>query len=91
MILISLINMYSLIIEGILNLFDLSNIFPPALENAFNYIFDLMNNALVIVDFFIPLSMIKIALAIVLPIVLFYEIYQLTMWILRKIPILNIH
>lgn len=91
MIIMALVNLYSSIIEGVLNLINLSSIFPQELENAFNYIFTLMNNCLVVVDFFLPLNMIKIALGIVLPIILFHEVYTLTMWVLKKIPILNIH
>lgn len=82
------------VIGGILNfLFNLLPDLPqlPSLiittiNNVVNLIFDNVS----VIGFFIPLNVVKVLIPLVIIVVNFRYIYGIIMWIIKKIPLLNL-
>ncbi len=89
-----------MILEAILNLFKTLlytcffwiNIpaFPSELAANINTFLDLIFNNLTLLGFFIRPVTLQISIPILIILLNFDNLYKLTMWILRKIPMLNI-
>lgn len=89
-----------MIIQAILNLFKVLlfsvfswiNIpaFPVELTSNIEMFLDLIFENLTLLGFFIRPTTLKIAIPILIILLNFDYIYKLTMWILRKIPMLGI-
>lgn len=89
-----------MILEAILNLFKILlfscfswiNIpsFPTELTENINSFLDLIFNNLTLLGFFVRPITLQIAIPILIILLNFDELYKLTMWILRKIPMLGI-
>ena len=90
-----------MIIEGLLNLlFGLINFcfswlnlpaFPPELAESIDNFLDLIFNNLSLLGFFIRPTTLQIIIPALIIVINFDRIYKFVMWILRKIPILNIN
>lgn len=88
-----------MIIEAILNLFkgllficfSWINIpsFPSELTTNINNFLDLIFNNLTLLGFFIRPTTLQVAIPILIILLNFENLYKLTMWILRKIPMLR--
>ena len=88
-----------MIIESILNIvktllqfvFGWINIppFPVELTNGINSFLSLIFNNLNLLGFFIRPVTLTVSIPILIILLNFDEVYKLTMWILRKIPFLN--
>ena len=64
--------------------------FPEEFKSSINSFFDLIFNNLQFLGFFIRPTTLKIAIPLILFLVNFKYIYKLSMWIIRKIPGVNI-
>lgn len=94
---------FSTLIDNILNfvfellffivqlLFGWINIpsFPDSLKSSVNNFLDLIFNNLTFLGFFIRPTTLKIIIPLLLIMLNFKNIYKLTMWIIKKIPFLN--
>lgn len=89
-----------MILEAILNLFkgllficfswiNIPN-FPTELTNNIDAFLDLIFNNLTLLGFFVRPITLQIAIPILIVLLNFDNLYKLTMWILRKIPMLGI-
>lgn len=89
-----------MIIEGLLTivknlLFMLFSVFnlpslPETLLTSLNSFLDLIFNNLSLIGFFIRPTTFKILVPVAIILINFKHIYKVFMWILRKIPFLNI-
>lgn len=89
-----------MILEAILNLlknllfivFGWINLpaFPEDLTNSINSFLDLIFNNLNLLGFFIRPSTLTLSIPILIALLNFEKLYKLTIWILRKIPMLGI-
>lgn len=89
-----------MILEAILNLFKTLLFacfswisipgFPSELMESINKFLDLIFNNLTLLGFFIRPVTLQISIPILIVLLNFDNLYKLTMWILRKIPMLNI-
>lgn len=89
-----------MIIEGLLNLiktllfavFSWINLpdFPETLTSSIDSFLSLIFDNLTLLGFFIRPSTITVAIPLLIVLLNFDDIYKLTMWILKKIPFLNI-
>lgn len=72
-------------------LFDWINIpaFPDTLKSSINGFFDLIFGNLSLLGFFVRPTTLKIVIPLILFLVNFKYIYKLVMWIIRKIPFIN--
>lgn len=90
-----------MIIELILNLlktllfavFSWINIpqLPADITSSLNGFIDLIFDNLTFLGFFIRPTTITLVIPILIILINFDKVYKLTMWILKKIPMLNIH
>lgn len=65
--------------------------FPEELTNSLNSFIDLIFDNLNLLGFFIRPATITIVIPVLIILINFDKVYKLTMWILKKIPMLNIH
>lgn len=63
---------------------------PSELSSLVSDFFDLLFSNAGLVGFFLPLNVVKIALPIAIVIINFEHIYSLIMWVIKKIPMLNL-
>ena len=90
MILENLLNILLSSIEVILSILpDMPSLPDELLSSAYSFI-DLIFDNVGLLGLFIPISTIKVAVPLVLVIVNFDKIYKLTLWVLNKIPKLDI-
>lgn len=90
-----------MIIEAILNLlktvlffvFGWINLpqFPETLRTGIDTVLDLIFGAVNLLGFFVRIETIQICIPILIILINFDKVYKLTMFILRKIPFLNIN
>lgn len=88
-----------MILEAILNIFKALLFvcfswisipdFPAELTNTINSFLDLIFNNLTLLGFFIRPITLQISIPILIILLNFDNLYKLTMWILRKIPMLR--
>lgn len=78
-------------ISSILKLLPDTMVFPESLVNSFDHVIDIIFSNLSFLGMFVRLDTIKILVPLVVFVVNFEFIYRLVMWLLSKIPILNIH
>ena len=89
-----------MIIQGLLNLiktllfavFSWINLpaFPEALTNSINSFLSLIFDNLTLLGFFIRPQTLMVSIPVLIILLNFDDVYKLTMWILKKIPFLNI-
>lgn len=65
--------------------------FPDDILNGLYNFLDLIFNNLTLLGFFIRPITLQIVIPILIILLNFDKIYKFTMWILKKIPMLNIH
>lgn len=63
--------------------------FPDTLKNSINSFLDLIFNNLTFLGFFVRPATLKIIIPLAIFMFNFKYIYKLTMWIIKKIPFLN--
>lgn len=64
---------------------------PETITNGLNSFLDIIFNNITLLGFFIRPVTISIVIPVLIILLNFDEIYKFTMWILKKIPMLNIH
>lgn len=90
MILENFLNILLSSIEVILSILpDMPSLPDQLLSSAYSFI-DLIFDNVGLLGLFIPISTIKVVVPLVLVIVNFDKIYKLTLWVLNKIPKLDI-
>lgn len=90
MILANLFNILLSSIEVVLSLLpDIPSLPEELLSSAYSFI-DLIFDNVGLLGLFIPISTIKVVVPLVLVIVNFDKIYKLILWVLNKIPKLDI-
>ena len=90
MIILGLLQALSGILISILSLLpDLPQL-PESILNGLNNFLDLIFNNSGLLGLFIPIPTIKVVVPLVLLIINFDKIYKFTLWVLNKIPIIDI-
>lgn len=84
-----LLNLIKNILLAIVSFFNLPSI-PDELINSLNSFFDLIFDNLSLIGFFVRPTTFRLFVPIALVLINFKHIYNIFMWILRKIPFLNI-
>lgn len=64
--------------------------FPEELKNGINSFFDLIFDNLSMLGFFIRPTTLKIVIPLLIIVINFKYIYKISMWLIKKIPFLNI-
>lgn len=89
MILETILNLLKNLLFFVFNWINLPSM-PETFVNSVNSFLDLIFNNLTILGFFVRIETIKIAIPILIILINFDKIYKLTIWILRKIPFINL-
>lgn len=64
---------------------------PTSITTPINTFFDFIFNNAGIIGVFVDINLIKVIVPLTILVINFNNIYKLFMWIIRKIPMLNIH
>lgn len=64
--------------------------FPAALSTNIDLFLDLVFDNAGLIGFFVPLTVVKILIPLVIIVINFEWIYNTLLWIVKKIPLLNI-
>lgn len=75
--------------DTIFSVIDLPAV-PPGLVNAVNTMFGYMRQGMGIINFFCPLEAISPAIDLFIAVWAIIHVYDIVMWVLRKIPMLGI-
>lgn len=89
MILEALLNLISGLLKLIFGWINLPDL-PPAITSVIDELFSLLTGSVGLMGVFIDISMVKILLPVLLIVINFDEVWKFTMFIVRKIPFLNI-
>lgn len=84
------LNLVKTILNGILDLLDVLPEFPETLTSSLDQFFDLIFSNLGLLSFFVRIETIKIMVPILIVVMNFEHLYRFIMWIVRKIPMVNI-
>lgn len=85
-----ILNLLKTLLFGVFSWINLPQ-FPEGLTNSLNSFISLVFDNLNLLGFFVRPTTILIAVPILIILINFDKVYKLTMWILKKIPMLNIH
>lgn len=85
-----ILNLLKTLLFGVFSWINLPQ-FSEGLTNSLNSFIDLVFDNLNLLGFFVRPTTILIAVPILIILINFDKVYKLTMWILKKIPMLNIH
>lgn len=85
-----LLNVALLIISAVFALLDVLPNLPANAISLINDMFDMMKSGIGIFGIFVDVGMVKILFPIVIAIMNFDKIYWLVIWILQKIPFIDI-
>lgn len=85
-----ILNLLKTLLFSVFSWINLSQ-FPEGLTNSLNSFIDLIFDNLNLLGFFIRPATITIVIPVLIILINFDKVYKLTMWILKKIPMLNIH
>ncbi len=80
-----------LLIQAIFALLDVLPNLPDSAVSVINSMFGMMQSGIGIFGLFVDIRMVKILFPIVIAIMNFDKIYWLVMWILKKIPFIDIN
>lgn len=81
---------FMVVIQGVFSWINLPD-FPPEVAEGISTFFDFIFDNCSLLSFFIRPTTVRIVIPIVIIALNFEHIYHFTIWILKKIPILNIH
>lgn len=92
MIIESILNALKSVIFAVFSWLDLPNLsdYGDGFENGIEFIDIMLGYAQNLINLFLPWDIVRFGLPIVLVVMNFEHIYDFIMWILRKIPMLNI-
>lgn len=85
----SIIDLFNKFLDFLLSFLDFPAV-PPELSNAVSFVFEKISSGMGIVNFFLPIEQIKPALICFLAIFTIEHSFTLIMFVVRKIPFLNI-
>lgn len=87
MIIEGLMNLICKLIMTLLSPINIPDISATDKESLFNFFDNLLGSANALIDLFLPYTLAKAFLLIVIAIELAVDIYKVVMWIIRKIPV----
>lgn len=90
MIIEAILNLFLTLIEGVFGWINLPQL-PASVTAVIDELFGYLAGAVGLLSIFIDFRMLRILLPILVIVINFDELYKFTMFILRKIPFLNIN
>lgn len=80
---------FSWVLTPIISALDFPAV-PAELAQIVDQVFDYMKAGMGIINFFCPLNLVAPALVVFLAVFAAYHVYSVTLWVLKKIPVLGI-
>ncbi len=77
------------VIKAALSFINLPQV-PNEIKSGFEWLFSQLQNAVLLIDFFVPWRLIQVLIPLLLLVINLDKVYNFIMWILRKIPMLSI-
>lgn len=92
MILESILNALKRVIFAIFSWLDLPNMadYGTGFQEAFDLITDMLDSSKNLINLFLPWDIVRFGLPILIVVMNFEKVYNFIMWVVRKIPMLNI-
>lgn len=92
MIIESILNMLKNVVFALFSWLDLPNMsdYGTGFQDAFNLITDMLESSKSLINLFLPWDIVRFGLPIVIVVMNFEHIYDFLMWVIRKIPMINI-
>ena len=90
MIISALLNMIILILDKLLAFINLPGIPSESMARINEYVDMIFSYSRNLIGFFLPWNVVSVGIPIIILVMLADKIYNLVMWILRKIPMLGI-
>lgn len=92
MILEGILNALKKVIFALFSWIDLPNMsdYGTGFDDAFALIGDMLESSQGIINLFLPWSIVKFGLPIVIVVMNFEHIYSFVMWVIKKIPMLGV-
>lgn len=72
------------------NLAEINTEAATNIDNAFSFINEMLFNARSLINLFLPWDIVRFGLPIIIVIMNMEHIYHFVMWVVRKIPMLNV-
>lgn len=91
MIVSSILDLLKFLITTIFGILPNIPSMPETLTNGINTFLDIIFDNVGLLGLFVPIDVMKIAIPIAIIIINFDHIYKLTLWILKKIPMLGMN
>lgn len=91
MIVSSILDLLKFLITTIFGILPNIPAMPTDLTNGINTFLDIIFDNVGLLGLFVPINVMKIAIPIAIVIINFDHIYKLTLWILKKIPMLGMN
>lgn len=90
MIIVGLLNVIKLLLDLIFNILPNLPPFPTSLNNAIEYVLNIIFDTASLIGLFVHMDTVAILLPMALLVINFNRIYHILMWLVKKIPALNI-
>ena len=90
MIIEALMNMIVKLLTSVLNFINIPDLAASDKASVYNFVDTILTNANSLIDLFMPYTLAKSLLLIIISIEIAIDIYKFVMWILRKIPVVAI-
>lgn len=76
-------------ITAVLNFINIPDISAADKQSLFDFVDTILTSANSLIDVFLPYTLSKVLLLIVIAIELAVDVYKIVMWVIRKIPVLG--
>lgn len=87
MIIESLMNLICKLITTLLSVINIPDISSSDKQSLFDFVNTILDSANSLIDLFLPYTLTKALLLIVIAIELAVDVYKIVMWVIRKIPV----
>lgn len=87
MIIEGLMNLICKLITTLLSVINIPDISASDKQSLFDFVNTILDSANLLIDLFLPYTLTKALLFIVIAIELAVDVYKIVMWVIRKIPV----
>lgn len=87
MIIVGLMNLICKLITTLLSVINIPDISSSDKQSLFDFVNTILDSANSLIDLFLPYTLSKALLLIVIAIELAVDVYKIVMWVIRKIPV----
>lgn len=90
MILVSLLSIIKLLFDLVFSILPSLPAFPESLSSSIEYVLNIVFDTASLIGLFVHLDTVRVLLPLAIVVINFNRIYQIVMWIIKKIPALSV-